>query len=86
MPTFFMRARSLPSQAVEELRIGSIQLSGGNVILTVINSGGAYDVEMNTDLNGTMWTVVAGNQAGAQVSVPIPVGPTQAFYRLKRLP
>jgi hypothetical protein len=82
----YARARSLPAQAVEELRIGGIQLSGGNVILSVVNSGGAYDVEMNTDLNTTTWNVVAGNQTGAQVSVPVPVGPTQAFYRLKRVP
>lgn len=82
----YARARSLPAGTVEELRISSIQLSGGNVILTVVNSGGAYNVEMNTDLNTTTWPVVAGNQTGSQVTVPVPVGPTQAFYRLKRVP
>lgn len=82
----YARARSLPGQAVEELRIGGVQLSGGNVILTVINSGGAYDVEMNTDLNSPTWIAVAVNQTATQVSVPIPAGPTQAFYRLSRAP
>ena len=84
----YARAYSLPARAAAgELRISKASISGGNLVLEIVNASGApFDVERSESLAPAAWTVAATAQTGAQWTTPLPSAAGAAFYRLRQAP
>ncbi|MBI4659138.1 MAG: hypothetical protein HY735_09875 [Verrucomicrobia bacterium] len=83
----YARAYGLPTRGAVggELRIGRISISGGNLVLDVLNPGGAaYAVESSATLAPGSWNIVARDQTGGQWTTALPAGASPVFYRLSR--
>lgn len=83
----FLYARATsraPRASGGQLQIGSISISGGNIVLEVSNPGNApYNVETSPSLAPNSWTVIAQDETGAQWTSPLP-STSVLFYRIRR--
>jgi hypothetical protein len=74
-------AASRKSEVLEDLRIGSVAVVGGNQLqLNVTGGTGSYIVQMKTAIADPSWTNVSTNSGS---SVLVPIGAGNGFFRLQ---
>lgn len=74
-------------EGIVPLQITRVRVSGNMVALDIANHTGIpYLIEFSTDLTPGSWTTVATGQIEPQWNGPLPVGASQAFYRLREGP
>jgi hypothetical protein len=79
-----LRVLSLTGSA-NELSIGSVSISGGNLVLSITNpGGGGVNVQSSSTLAPNSWTTIAQNVTTPTWSVPLNTAPGQTFYRLSK--